>query len=638
MLVKKDNFQKKNAVFCLLLALMAFAPYVVTLNADFVHWDDDIYVTSNEKVLKGVTWENVKWAFTTTYFGFYYPVTWLSHMLDVSIYGLKPWGHHLTNILIHLFNSVLLFLFFKRTTQDEAKSFIVAALFAVHPLNVESVAWVSERKNLLAAFFFFLGLNYYFSFVKKPTAINYGKMFVSYILGLMSKSILVTFPLVLCLIDVWPLKRTRFTNDNFLKDVGRLFYDKIALFLFVPIFGYLTVAAQKQMYSVASLDNYPLDQRMVGAVFALVKYICQYFFPIKLSAFYPLIRDNYSGTALFFSFFSLVFGVVLFLIFSKREILYIIAFIWFLINLLPVMGIIQVGVQASADRYMYIPMVGLSIIFVFGLLGLTNKHNFQISIILHGIFIMILFLFAIRSFDRAMVWHNSETLFSDMVKNSSNPAQGYINFGLEAKNKGDHNSATDWFRKALKADPMRGDAYNYLGNALSELKNPREATEAYKKAYEFNPNHPVVICNLAMSEESMGNSGNAKNLYLKAISIDQHHKSSRIRLIALLAKEGRLEEAIRRCDEGDGLDEDDADYARLRCSILIMHSRYEEAKSASEEALKRFPDDPNLFYAYGEACLNLGKYENAERGFSEVIRHRPNSASGYYKMALIMKA
>jgi protein O-mannosyl-transferase len=632
---RKPNPDKTAYIFIFILMLSASVPFLSLLKADFVNWDDDIYITANERVVKGISWENIKWAFSTIFFGFYYPVTWLSHMLDVSIYGLKAWGHHLTSIIIHILNSIFFYAFLNRATKENTKSFIAAALFAVHPLNVESVAWLSERKNLLAAFFFLLALNLYLAYLKKPARRTYAGVFLAYILGLMSKSVVVTFPLVLYLIDIWPIRRTELSKDFIKTNYKRLIYEKLPFLLPVPLFVYLTILGQNKLDTLASFDRFPLDQRIAGAILAYARYIYNFLFPIKLTSFYNHLGNNYHMSTLFFSIMLLLILLTAFLMYFKKNNLYLICFLWFIVNLLPVIGIIQVGGQGSADRYMYIPIVGLLAILVFGVFEIAGKSSFIKPGFIYIFFSVVFVLFAVKSHFQSRIWISSEALFSNMITTSPNPAQGYVNMGIQYKQKGDYVTAVEYYTTAIKADPLKADAYNNRGNALFQLKDIAGANDDFKKACALNPEHPVMVYNLGLSEEGLGHVEKAKEQYLRALSLNNNHKKARIALITILSTEKNFDEAIRNCEIGEKLADDDADFSRLKCSILILHSKYEEAKKSSEEALRNYPDDPNLFYTYGEACLNLNELDNAEKGFLGVLKFSPNTASANYKLALI---
>jgi protein O-mannosyl-transferase len=505
--------KKNNLLFYLLIILLASLPFLSLVNAEFVHWDDDVYVCDNQRVQNGLTPENVKWAFSTIYFGFYYPVTWLSHMLDCSLFGLKAGGHHLTNIIIHMLNSLLLFTFFRRATSEKWKSFVLSAIFAVHPLNVESIAWISERKNLLAGLFFFLGLNLYLNYVKSSTKFNYVKLFLCYLLGLMSKSVIVTFPLALCMIDIWPLKRLKLNFGAF-RESRKVLLEKWPLFIPVPVFACLTILAQQKISALATLTKYPFDQRLAGAFLAYARYIYQFLLPLELTAYYPHLKNNYSSLNLFLSIVFLSFITYIFFRLYKFNNCYLWGWFWFLGHLVPVIGLIQVGGQASADRYMYIPMVGLIAIVVFGL-----APDLQVMLRLKkqtvaAVLFVAMSLLIIKSCRQTLIWKDSEALFSTM-----NGSPGHYNMGLIYKKKGEFLKAIEFYKKAIQHNPEKAEAFNNLGNCYSALNDNTNAFEAYKTAAELDPYSPIMRFNLGLSEEILGNSENAKSDFEKALRL-----------------------------------------------------------------------------------------------------------------------
>lgn len=621
---KKGKKNKNSLLFIFILLIISFLPYINLLNADFVNWDDEIYVTKNSRVIKGLTFDNIKWAFSTIFFGFYYPITWISHMLDVSIFGLNAKGHHFTSILIHIFNSILLYFFLLQLEIEKIKSFIISCIFAVHPLNVESVGWISERKNLLAAFFFFLGLNLYLKYLKNPTTKTFVALFVVYLCGLMSKSVNVTFPVALYLIDLWPLKRTILSFNYIKENFSRLVKEKILFFIPIPLFFSLTLLAQKEVNALSTFELYPLDQRIAGAILAYSRYIYQFLFPFKLTAFYPHLRNNYSTSVLLFSIFFLLSAFVFSVKIFREKPFYFVGFSWFLINLLPVIGLIQVGEQGSADRYMYIPMIGLLWIFVLGSTDLITKiKNFKIKYA-YIIFSSIIIIFSIKTHYQCKVWTNSDTLFQNMVSNSPNPSQGYINIGLEYKKKKEYLKAVEYYKKAIQCDPLKASAYNNLGSAYFELKDIEEAHNAFEKAVELNPNHSVMVYNLALSEELLGNIYTAKELYTKALKLKKSAPDPRKKLIKIYEKENDYLKALELSKEGEKVVEYDPEFARESVQILLLLKRYDEAKKSTMERLKRFPDDPFLVALYARSALFLGELSEAERYFIKAISLNKN--------------
>jgi len=621
----------KTTYLYLSLILISFLPYIPLLNADFVHWDDDVYIVENARVQKGVTIENIKWAFTTTYFGFYYPLTWLSHMLDCSLFGLNASMHHLTNLLWHIANTLLLFSFFHSATKEKIKSFVLSFLFAVHPLNVESVAWISERKNLLAAFFFLLGLNLYLFYLKNPNIRNYTLLYLSFLLGMMAKPILVTFPFALLLIDLWPLKRIRL-EKNILKENKESLYEKIWFLIPIPIFVYLTIIAQKDADALASLSYITFKDRVAGAVIALKDYIVNFIFPIKLTALYPHLKGDYSISVLVLSFVLILFIFALSLKYFKKNPLYLFGFLWFVINLAPVLGIIQVGDQARADRYMYIPMVGLLSVIVFGLNDIVDISNKKI---VFGFFVTVFILFSVKTHYQCLTWKNTETLFSNMLKVSPkasqayhniaivckergdidgaienykkaleidpckakslnnlgscyaetgdyykaiecfkksiecnpNLSQGYYNLGLSYEHLGDINKAIEYYQKTVELDPKKEKAYNNIGICFTKMNDFKTALYYFEKAYQLNKENPSIIFNYALANEETGNVTLAKNLYQEVLRIDNKHNSSRKRLIGILIKESNYDKAIKLTEEGISLNSGDEELNQLKKEI-----------------------------------------------------------------------
>lgn len=497
-------------LFLFLITLFCALPL---FKAQFVHWDDDIYVTENEKVQKGITFENIKWAFTTIYFGFYYPITWLSHMLDCSLFGLNPTYHHLTSVIIHFFNVILLYEFLMKLFGDSLKGFIYSSIFAAHPLNIESVGWISERKNLLAALFFYLGLNLYFKFINKKNNLNYALVYASFLLGMLSKPILVTFPFVLILIDYYKSESTFL----FFRDKKSLL-QKIPFLMALPFFIYITIVAQKKANAFVELSNIPLQHRIAGAFIAIKDYLYNFLFPLKLSALYPHLRDSYSLFNLFFSI--IIFLGILILIYKlKGEKIVIFGFFWFFINLSLVLGIIQVGEQARADRYMYIPMVGLILIIVDKIFekGLKNRTLRNFFLLL---FIVVLILFSLKSFYQAKTWLNSETLFTNMMNVSKNASSAYHNLAIIYKQRGETDKAIEFYKKAIEIDPKKAKSYNNLGTIYAEEGKFDDAEYCFKKSIEFAPRMAKPYYNLGFLYEKKGDIPKAIEYYKKALELD----------------------------------------------------------------------------------------------------------------------
>lgn len=632
-MVKKTKERRNKVIFLIIfLCLSSFLPFIRLLTADFVAWDDEIYVTTNAKVVKGLTLENVKWAFSTTYFGFYYPITWLSHIIDVELYKLNPEGHHLTSLILHILNTILLFLFLKRGGIDEIKSFIISALFSVHPLTVESVGWISERKNLLSFFFFFLSLNLYLNYLKKSSVKNLILLFITFLLGLMSKSVVVTFPVILYLIDAFPLNRLKLQYDFIKNNFWKLIYEKLIFFIPVPIFGVLTIVAQKEINALTTFDRLSWSDRIAGAILAYARYIYQFLFPIKLTAFYPHLRGNYSPLVLLLSILLLTAFIIFSIYKIKKTPVYFAAFFFFVINLLPVIGILQVGEQGSADRYMYIPIVGLLIFFVFLIYEYFPKLKFVSEKMILSFFLVVFLLFCFKTFNQTKVWLNSENLFKNMVEESPNPSQGYINIGLEYKKEGDYLTAIKYYKMAIEADPQKASAYNNLGSALYQLKDLEGANEAFKKACELNPYHSVMVYNLALSYDLMGKYDEAERNYLKALKLNNKAPSPRKNLINIYLRQKRLDESLKLSLEGERLINYDPYFFVTTALIYSEMGEKESAKQKFESALSKFGENYDILLNYGNYLYSINEFDKAEDLLGRAVKIEPKDVASTLKI------
>ncbi len=383
------------ALFSSILIVITLAVYMQAGNHQFLNYDDDAYVTINPHVASGITGRNIMWAFTSIEASNWHPITWLSHMADVQFYGLNPRGHHLTNVAIHTASALLLFLLLLRLTACLWQSFFVAALFALHPLHVESVAWVAERKDVLSAFFWFLTLFFYYEYVAKRKTSSYILALFSFVLGLMSKPMLVTLPIVMLLMDFWPLGRYRHEQrgEDLREHLGRsiaLIIEKIPFFVCSLFSGLITIYAQRTTGAMSSLDLVPLWLRIKNALLAYVSYIGKTVWPQDLAVLYPFPHSIPLWQAVG-SLFVLIFLSASVFRAGRRHPYLVTGWFWFLITLVPVVGIIQVGSQSMADRYTYIPLTGLFIMAAWGVPDLTRglRHRRVLLAVLAGAAIIV---------------------------------------------------------------------------------------------------------------------------------------------------------------------------------------------------------------------------------------------------------
>ncbi len=357
--------------------MVTTAAYLQITRNEFILFDDDQYVTENIHVLHGLTFESVRWALTTGHAANWHPVTWLSHMADIEVFGLNPAGHHLTSLLLHIFNSVLVCLVLERLTGVFWPGACVAALFALHPLHVESVAWVAERKDLLSAFFWFLTMGAYGFYVECPTRGRYAAVVAFFVFGLLSKPMVVTLPVVLLLLDYWPLGRLCGEAGRRPSKALALLLEKWPLLLLAVLSGVVTFCAQQSAGAVSSLEKTPLSARIANASVSYIEYIRKTFWPSHLAVLYPYPRMGIPAWQVLAAA-SAILGVTLYVIAKAERRPYLaVGWLWYLVTLVPVIGLVQVGSQARADRYTYIPLIGVFIMMAWGAADALERCRYR---------------------------------------------------------------------------------------------------------------------------------------------------------------------------------------------------------------------------------------------------------------------
>ncbi|MBL7216025.1 MAG: hypothetical protein ISS71_10140, partial [Phycisphaerae bacterium] len=380
--IKKENVALKNLTICLLLSALTFSAFDLILENDFILYDDPGYVTENEHVLQGLTGDSVSWAFQTTFIGNWIPLTWLTHMLDVELYGINPKGHHLNNLILHICNVLLVFMLFQMTTQKPWVSAIAAILFAIHPLRVESVAWVAERKDVLSGFF---GLSACISYVlyaghssRKKRWFFYVLTIILLTLGLMSKAMLVTWPFLFLVLDYWPLKRFGQTDNAIAINISgkrQLILEKLPFLCLAVIFSVIAFYAQKYQAAVHTLELSPLNLRCPNVVVSYGRYLARMFWPRNLSLLYPLNLEILATPKVIMSSVVLIIISSFCIVWKNKKPYLLSGWLWFMGTLVPVIGLVQIGSQAIADRYTYLPSIGISIMVAFGLNEVARKRK-----------------------------------------------------------------------------------------------------------------------------------------------------------------------------------------------------------------------------------------------------------------------
>ncbi|MGB7921656.1 MAG: tetratricopeptide repeat protein [Pyrinomonadaceae bacterium] len=481
-----DSVDKSRLLLASLLVVVTLAAYEPVRSYEFVDYDDDRYVTTNARIQQGLSWNNAAWALTATEVANWHPLTWLSHMMDCQLYGLNPAGHHLTNLLLHLANVIILFLLLQRMTGATWRSWLVAALFAAHPLNIESVAWIAERKNVLSTLFWLLTMWAYMLYARRPGWKPYLLVLGMFVMGLMSKPMLVTLPCVLLLLDYWPLERlTRHT-------VVRLLLEKAPLFLLAAASSAITIKAQR-MDGALGARTLSLSARLSNALVSYVGYIVKMFWPDRLAVLYPHPGESIPGWRVMGAALALVCVTVLVLRVGRKFPYLPVGWLWYLGTLVPVIGLVQVGQQAMADRYAYVPLIGLFIIIAWGVEDLSRRLPSR-RYWLAGAAVALLIALTFATRWQLRYWQNSITLFERALDVTANNEIAHNNLGAVLVRKGRLDEGLAHFYEAVRLYPEYGTARDNIAITLSQKADIiardesrwQEAVEMYRQALEWN--------------------------------------------------------------------------------------------------------------------------------------------------------
>ena len=493
------------------LILLTFAAYALVLRNNFVGYDDDYYITENPVVREGLTWHGAKWAFTTFEQANWHPLTWLSHMTDVELFGLNPAGHHVMSLALHILTALLLFSFLARTTGAAGKSFFVAALFAVHPLHVESVAWAAERKDVLSHLFFALMLVAYARYARKPDFGRYALVGALLALGLMAKPMLVSAPLLLLLIDYWPLQRFSLDRAG-LANLKRCLLEKIPLAALAGGSAVVTVVAQRSGGAVRTLETVPLTHRVMNAAIAYCTYLVKTFVPTRLAPLYPYPAEVDAMKAV--AALLVLTAVTVTVLAAVRKYRFLATgWLWFLISLVPVIGLVQVGSQSHADRYTYLPHTGLFICIAWGVPALIGASRWGRASarpagegggglsgrILPAAAAAVLFVFAAATAYQVTFWKDSFTLFTRAVSVTQNNAVAHYNLGNACLGLGDYKTAADNFVKTLEYRPDDYEAMTNLGVVLLRVDELDKAASCFEQVLAREPGFEYAAYNLAIA-------------------------------------------------------------------------------------------------------------------------------------------
>ncbi len=528
---------------CLLLALAVVAVFGQTANFNFVNYDDDQYLYANTHVAKGLTPSNVIWAFTSFDASNWHPVTWISHITDCQLYGLNPGKHHLTNVFIHAFTSILLFLLLRQMTGRFWPSALVAFLFAIHPLRVESVAWISERKDLLCGLFFMLTLMAYVGYARNAFSwLRYAAVILLFSLGLMSKPMIVTLPFVLLLLDYWPLGRTSFSPQDGLKQTAkRLIVEKIPLFVLSAASCGVTVIAQKKVIERAA--DITVYDRFANAAVSYLIYVQKMVWPTDLAALYPYKKGGFSLLAFAAAVGVLVAATYFALALRKKYPWLAVGWFWYLGMLIPVIGLVQVGSQSMADRYSYLPQIGLYVVIASFSAELIRRRPALTKPVAASCFAALI-IFAAVAFRQTSFWSDSETLWNHVIACTENNSIAYNNLGTVCLKSNRTATAIEYYRKALKLDPDYLRTRFNLGISLAEMGQYDDGMKELYAVLKRDPNYASAYIMIGSCLAKKGQLQEAIKNYEEGLRITPNNFDARIRLGAACEEMGRLDEAI----------------------------------------------------------------------------------------------
>ena len=620
----------------ILLVAATWATYWGVKDNDFVQYDDARFVTSNHYVKGGLSWESLKWAFTDLYADHWRPLTWLSHMLDCEIFGLRAGGHHLVNVAIHSLNALLLFGLLRYMTNRLWASVFVAALFALHPLHVENVAWIAARKDVLSTLFWFLTLWAYAYYARRPSFVRYSLMLLLFILGLMSKTMLVTMPVVLLLMDYWPLERFSIERWRPVTAGGvtirTLMLEKMPLLLLAAGSAVLVIIGQKKtaMTDTASIG---LLVRLTNAVASYGRYLLKMVWPTDLAVRYPLAnKPPFVEAAI--SLVVLLVASAAVAYFGRRHRYLVTGWLWYLVTLVPVIGIIQVGEQSHADRYTYVPLTGVFIMVAWGVsAAIGDRTNLKVAATI--CVCVVLTVCGIWSSQTVRYWRDSITLFERAAACTPDNTRVLTFLGNEYTKKGDLAKAALVLEEAHRRSPQDPMAISAIGVLLSVQGRHQEALESFRRAVAILPQLAEAQFGLGAKLTYFGRYAEAEQHLRKAAELAIDHAGPYEYLGLVLLKTGRSDEALTVSRKAVALEPDSKIAHSVIARVLMSRGRMAEA-AAELEICIRLGADASTLTDYGVCMIYAGRAADAEKAFRRAIAMKPDYAMAHFNLGVTL--
>lgn len=602
-------------LICGLLILATLIVYAQSVQFDFITMDDYLYVTNNSHVKDGISPANIVWAFKSVTAANWHPLTMLSLMLDYDTGGLQAKAFHVTNLIFHILNVLLLFFVLYRMTGYMWRSAFVAALFAVHPLHVESVAWISERKDVLSTLFWLLTMLFYYRYKGTRSLKGYLWLGAMFILGLMSKPMLVTLPVILLLMDIWPLERFSLAVGK-KKDalsVGQLIQEKAPLFGLVAVSCVATMYAQRAGGALATLDVFPVGIRVANALITPFKYLFKMIVPTGLTAFYPHPGFSIPSWQPILSAIALAIITYWAIRAAKSKPYITVGWFWYIITLLPVVGLIQVGAQAMADRYTYVPLIGIFIIIAWGipdLLYKSSEADFKKAMPLGVVGVLVVIVLTAVAYKQTTYWKSDVTVWNHALEVTSNNALAEYNLACAYDERKQLKNAELHYRRAIEIDPKKAEAHNNLGNLLTKQHKYDEAEEHLLMALDARSG--------CYSEAS----NNLANVFVKKKRFDE----AIARFKKAVADDPKNE--VARTNYSGAENEQGIDLAK--------HGKVNEAIAHFDEAIRINPENSNAYYNLGVAYDGLNKMNDAEYNYRQALSLDSKYAEAHNNLGLVL--
>ncbi|MFN7138005.1 MAG: tetratricopeptide repeat protein, partial [Limisphaerales bacterium] len=638
---------------CAGLVLVTLAAYWPLQQCGFINYDDPLYVTANETVKNGLTWSGVKWAFTSGHASNWHPLTWISHMLDVQLFGLHPVGHHLTNLLFHLANTLLVFLLLQRLTAATWRSAFVAALFALHPTHVESVAWISERKDVLSTFFGLLSTWFYISYCRirqdrgaLPKQ-GRGEVFASraylmafslFACSLLSKPMLVTLPFVWLLLDWWPLRR--FSADqatSFPAAFSRLFVEKIPFLVLTIASSVITYLVQQRAIMAELQDNHSRLFQFAIIVEGYIRYIGKLLYPVDLAVIYPIPR-NYELALVFAWLLVLVALSTIAFLWLRTRPWFSVGWFWFVGTLVPVIGFVKVGLHSIADRYTYVPSIGLFVLLTWGVCEWYKKHQKWRAKLFATVAVALLFASWLLTYKQVGHWKSTRTLFEHALSVTKQNGVAHDILGLVYIEEKNWEKAREHFAKAIEYSPMAAFGYSHMGGVLLNDHQYQAAARYYEKATLLEGDRGAHFQGLGEALLKMGELERSLTASLRAIALDPKDAVATYNAGTVYLLKGQTEQAIQHLSAAIQLRPDFPQAHNNLAYALQQLGRTKEAEVHYAKAVAAGTDYPGAsdsHFGYAKLLFEQGRYSEAEHFFLLTLQLTPKNVDAFHYLGVI---